>query len=130
VFGDKYYWMAKDVGNMFSLLGKIKFRRERRGMPNETEDVLDALKSFLLSIKDGWIFENFSVSNINSKFNEILLKATGQGSKKSQVKLYTGKEFVKAQMSGIHPSEFETREVNGVKVWVLKEDLSKESLSK
>jgi hypothetical protein len=33
-------------------------------------------------------------------------------------------------MSGIHPLEFETREVNGVKCWVLKEDLIKESLSK
>jgi hypothetical protein len=47
-----------------------------------------------------------------------------------RVKLYTGKEFVRAQMSGIHPSEFESREVNGVKFWVLKEDLIKESMSK
>jgi hypothetical protein len=75
VFGDEYYWTAKDAGNMSSLLGKIKFRREKRGMPNETADVLDALRSLLLSVKDGWLFENFSVSNINSKFNEILSKA-------------------------------------------------------
>jgi hypothetical protein len=75
VFGDEYYWTAKDAGNMSSLLGKIKFRREKKGMPNETGDMLDALKSLLLSITDGWLFENFSVSNINSKFNEILSKA-------------------------------------------------------
>jgi hypothetical protein len=133
VFGDEYYWTAKDAGNMSSLLGKIKFRREKKGMPNETGDMLDALKSLLLSIKDGWLFENFSVSNINSKFNEILSKAKEQRdgtNQKSKLKLYTGKEFVKAQMSGIHPSEFESREVNGVKFWVLKEDLIKESLSK
>lgn len=40
-----------------------------------------------------------------------------------RVKLYSGREFVKAQMSGIHPSEFERREIDGVIFWVLKEDL-------
>ena len=44
------------------------------------------------------------------------------------VKLYTGKEFMSAQMSGIHPYEFEMREIDGVKYWILKSDLIKAGL--
>jgi len=40
-----------------------------------------------------------------------------------RVKLYTGKEFVIAQMNGIHPSEFEKRIINDVVYWVRKIDL-------
>lgn len=39
------------------------------------ESILYALRYLLSSIKEGWIFENFSVSNINSKFNEIVSQA-------------------------------------------------------
>jgi len=45
-----------------------------------------------------------------------------------RVKLYTGNEFMNAQMSGIHPSEFERREIEGVKYWILKSDLIKAGL--
>ena len=40
-----------------------------------------------------------------------------------RVKLYTGKEFMNAQISGIHPSEFEKRTINDVVYWVRKVDL-------
>lgn len=39
------------------------------------ESILYALQYLLSSIKEGWIFENFSVTNINSKFNEIVSQA-------------------------------------------------------
>jgi hypothetical protein len=42
-----------------------------------------------------------------------------------RVKLYTGRELVEAQMNGVHCSEFEARELNGMKFWVLKSDLAK-----
>jgi hypothetical protein len=44
------------------------------------------------------------------------------------VKLYTGREFVAAQMNGRHCSEFEMREVDGVKFWILKADLIRAGL--
>jgi hypothetical protein len=45
-----------------------------------------------------------------------------------QVKLYTGNEFVNAQMNGIHYSKFQKREIDGVRFWILKEDLIKAGL--
>jgi hypothetical protein len=45
-----------------------------------------------------------------------------------RVKLYSGSEFIKAQTNGIHPSKFEMREIDGVKFWILKEDLIKAGL--
>jgi hypothetical protein len=45
-----------------------------------------------------------------------------------KIKLYTGNEFVNAQMNGIHPSRFQIKEIEGVKFWILKEDLIKAGL--
>lgn len=45
-----------------------------------------------------------------------------------RIKLYTGSEFVNAQMSGVHYSKFEMRVIDGVKFWALKEDLIKTGL--
>jgi hypothetical protein len=46
-----------------------------------------------------------------------------------RIKLYTGNEFVNAQMNGIHCSKFKMRKIEGVEFWVLKEDLIKSGLS-
>lgn len=72
LFSSSYYWCAKDAGNMSSLLKKLKFQREKKNLPIDDQGVLNALKYLLDSITDGWILENFSVTNINSKFNEIV----------------------------------------------------------
>lgn len=74
-FGSEYYWTAKDAGNMSSMLKKLKYQREQKNLPVSDEGILYALKFFLESIQEGWIFENFSVTNINSKFNEIIAQA-------------------------------------------------------
>lgn len=74
-FGDSYYWDAKDAGNMTRLLQKITFSRTQKEMPVDDASMLYALQALLSSIKEGWIFENFSVTNINSKYNEIVSQA-------------------------------------------------------
>lgn len=87
-FGQDYYWSAKDAGNMSKLLDKLKYQRTQKGLTNEDDEVLDALSAFLGTIQDGWVFDNFSVANINSKFNELRAQAInkqhGNSSKNSR----------------------------------------------
>ncbi len=83
VFGSEYYWTAKDAGAMSQLLQKLRFQREQKQMDVSDESVLYALRYLLSSIREGWIFENFSVTNINSKFNEIISQAHIKNQKKS-----------------------------------------------
>ena len=70
-FSNSYYWTAKDAGAMSQLLNKLKFQREQKQMDVSDDSLLYALQYLLSSIKEGWIFDNFSVTNINSKFNII-----------------------------------------------------------
>lgn len=74
-FSNSYYWTAKDAGAMSQLLQKLTFSRTQKNMPVDDDSVLYALQILLSSIKEGWIFENFSVTNINSKYNEIISQA-------------------------------------------------------
>ena len=74
-FGSDYYWTAKDAGAMSQLLKKLKFQREQKEMDVSDDSILYALQYLLSSVREGWIFENFSVTNINSKFNEIIANA-------------------------------------------------------
>lgn len=73
--GGVYYWQAKDAVAMDSLTKKIKHSREQRGMSVENDDIVSGLKAFIDSISDQWILRNFSVTNINSKYNEIVAQA-------------------------------------------------------
>lgn len=82
-FSDSYYWTAKDAGAMSQLLNKLKFQREQKNMDVSDDSLLYALQYLLSSIREGWIFENFSVTNINSKFNEIVAQAKKSTSAKS-----------------------------------------------
>lgn len=81
-FGEEYYWTAKDAGNMSQLLQKLTFSREQKQMPVDDASVLYALQVFLSSVKDGWLLKNFSVTNINSKFNEIVAQAKNGNNRK------------------------------------------------
>lgn len=85
LFGSDYYWTAKDAGAMSQLLQKLKFQREQKQMDVADESVLYALQYLLSSVKEGWIFENFSVTNINSKFNEIVSQAKKKAYSKTDV---------------------------------------------
>ncbi len=69
-----YYWEAKDAVAMKRLLQKISFSREHRQTPLPIDDdsVLGALKQFLSSIEKAWLRDNFSVTNIDSQYNNII----------------------------------------------------------
>ena len=77
-FGNEYYWTGKDAGAMSGLLKKLSYSRSKKNLTNDDDSLLYALNVFLSSIKAGWIFENFSVTNINSKFNEIISQIYGK----------------------------------------------------
>lgn len=81
-FSGDYYWTAKDAGNMSDLLKKLTFSRKQKALPVDDDSVLYALRIFLSSIKEGWIFEHFSVANINSQFNEIVSQARNGNNRK------------------------------------------------
>lgn len=88
-FLNDYYWTPKDAGNMSDLINKLTFLRKQKSMPIDDESVLYALQVFLSSIKDGWVFEHFSVANINSQFNEIVAKAQMKNSGTSKKSNFT-----------------------------------------
>lgn len=73
--GGVYYWQAKDAVAMDSLTKKIIHSRKQKGMSVEEGDVLKGLTAFLNSITDSWLIKNFSVTNISSKYNEIVAQA-------------------------------------------------------
>jgi hypothetical protein len=86
IYGSDYYWTAKDAGAMSQLLKKLRFQMEQKQMDVSDESLLYALQYLLSSIKEGWIFDNFSVTNINSKFNEIVSQARNGNNRKIDTK--------------------------------------------
>lgn len=78
LFNDEYYWQRKDAGAMKQLLQKIAYARKSKNMPTDDDSLCDALTLLLESIKSDWILQNFSVTVINSKYNEIVSQAKGQ----------------------------------------------------
>ena len=84
LYSNSYYWQAKDAVAMDSLTKKLIYSRQQKGLSIETEGVLEALEAFLSSVSDEWLLKNFSVTNINSKYNEIVAQA--------RAKLINGKQ--------------------------------------
>ena len=73
--GEKYYWKAADGAQMKRLLSQLKFSRQNKGLSVEDEDLLTTLQIFLDKITDNWMLSNLSVSNISSKYNELVAQA-------------------------------------------------------
>ena len=73
--GEAYYWQAKDAASMLSLTKKITFARNQKNMGTEDGDIVKALSALLDSITDQWMLKNFSVTNIDSQYNEIVAQA-------------------------------------------------------
>lgn len=73
-FGDSYYFSKQDMKMLSELLKKIKYSRTERTKPLSVDDdsLLSAFKELLSMIQTKWILENFSISNITSKYNEIV----------------------------------------------------------
>lgn len=75
LYNADYYWQAKDAAAMEALTKKITFARKQKGVGVTEEEVMSALEALLSSITDAWLIKNFSVTNINSKYNEIVAQA-------------------------------------------------------
>jgi hypothetical protein len=75
VFGEAYYWEAKDAVNMDKLVKKISNSRKERELTIDDDSVLSAFKVFLEMIKDDWVLKNFTVPIINSKYNSLVSQA-------------------------------------------------------
>ena len=73
--GEKYYWKAADGAQMKRLLSQLRFSRQNKGLSVEDEDLLTTLQIFLDKITDNWMLSNLSVSNISSKYNELVAQA-------------------------------------------------------
>ena len=74
LYGEPYYWQAKDAKAMNSILKKIAFARSHRTvpLPIDDESLLKAWGEFLHLIDKTWIMNNFSVNKIDSQYNEIV----------------------------------------------------------
>ena len=74
LYGENYYWTAKDAAAMKKLLDKIRFNRQNKPTPLPIDDksLCDAFGIFLHAINKGWILKNFSVTKISSQYNEIV----------------------------------------------------------
>lgn len=111
LFGNPYYWTAKDAGQMNQLLKKLSFqmKEKARGAEISDNDILSALNVFLNGINDKWINENFSVSVICSKFNEIISQIKSNATKKTiGITTEQGeREFIEAVLNGAGRAEYE-----------------------
>ena len=76
--GEKYYWKVADAVQMKRLINQLKFSRASRGLPTTDDDLLSALQVFLDKINDNWMLAHLSVSNISSKYNELVAQARKQ----------------------------------------------------
>ncbi len=78
----EFCWAAKDAVALIALLGKIKSKvREKfphleNESPEFKEKLLSGYQIILTNIKDNWILERYSLTIINSKFNEIYSQIT------------------------------------------------------
>lgn len=84
---DKYYWTAADGNQMGQLLQKIRFSRSQRAMPCEEDDMLNALKALLGSIKNQWLLDHMKVGMLNSQYNEIVAAASGRRSESPSIEV-------------------------------------------
>ena len=74
LYGEAYYWQAKDAKAMNSILRKISFARKSKTepLPIDDDSLLAAWKEFIHRIDKDWIMNNFSVNKIDSQYNEII----------------------------------------------------------
>lgn len=82
-FKTKYIATPYDKTHLSHILDKIISKTQEAKMPLTMDIVLKNYNLFLTKIKDKWILENFNLSIINSKFNDIYvqikLAASGKG---------------------------------------------------
>ncbi len=78
-FGEPMYWSGKEAGLTTQLLNKIKFSLKQKELSDSDEDIINALRTFLKnSIDDEWIKNNFSLTLLNTKYNDIVVSRKGK----------------------------------------------------
>lgn len=70
---ERYYWTGRDSANLKQLLAKIRTKMKDTRTPFGTAEVVCNFEIFCRKSydADAWIANNFSVSNINSQFNNL-----------------------------------------------------------
>lgn len=110
MFENAYYWTAKDAGQMAQLIKKLSFQiKEKKGGAEISDDeVLTGLDYLLKNISDRWILENYTVTTIATKYNEIIAQIKN-GNKKN-IRITSEKderEFIDAVINGVGRAEYE-----------------------
>ncbi|MDY0200998.1 MAG: hypothetical protein RBR40_08420 [Tenuifilaceae bacterium] len=80
-YGTQYYWSVKDYAALNQLLNKIKSKYAEQNRQIDNEIILDGLKHFLnavYALKNEFYNANFTMSILNSKFNEIYIAISGK----------------------------------------------------
>lgn len=70
--GQDYYFEAKDAKALKTLLMKLTKARKEKGLTSTDEELLNAFKVFITKIKGKWLEDNFTLTIINSQYNNIL----------------------------------------------------------
>ena len=72
IFDAEYYWTAKDASACEQLIKKVSSVIRSRSPAFTDQQVVDASSYIFRNITDPWLLQNFSMTIINSKFNEIV----------------------------------------------------------
>ena len=87
-------------------------------------------KEFFVLLSEFILTENFTEKRLKDAVNHIIknfqykeLNISDIIKFDKRVRLYTGNEFMNAQMNGVHCSEFEKRVIDNTVYWVKKVDL-------
>ena len=90
-YGTDYYFQAKDAKKIKDIIKKVFFKmKERNSVIDFTEqEVIEGVNVFMnamILVADNWLKSNMSLSNIDSKFNEIytLIKNNKNGNTKTK----------------------------------------------
>lgn len=79
ITGMEYYFTAKDGAAIKQLIRKLIFSMEAKNTEITVSSVADAFSHLIRMHNDTWINANFSLSIINSKYNEIITKIKSNG---------------------------------------------------
>ncbi|MCK9452838.1 MAG: hypothetical protein M0Q90_14180 [Bacteroidales bacterium] len=80
-YGTSYYWDVKDYVALNALLNKIKRKYAEQQRQIDNEIILEGFKHFLnavYALKNEFYNANFTMSILNSKFNEIYIAISGK----------------------------------------------------
>lgn len=72
-------WKPQHAKFLKEILKQIEKKLEENNQPTDETMMLEAFKLFMDRINDEWVLDNFNLSLVNSKFNQIYLKIKNKG---------------------------------------------------